>query len=106
HVGNEAAVSVDVLAEDARNVRMVEHYGAGRAAALDKAQDLGVRLLAAGRPLGLAGVGQEGFVRLYGLADATQALGRGRGHGFPDSHPKEPSSFEAAAKDTLKLAGT
>jgi len=61
-VANEFAVLVDVRPQVTRNAAVIQHDRTGVSAALDKAQDDGVRALTDARlALGLAGVGQRGL---------------------------------------------
>lgn len=106
-IGNEAAVLVHHLAQVTANATMIESDRMGISATFYKAQNDSVRALAlARRPLGLARVGQRGFVGLDYLPSAAQRAARGIGsHCKANTVAKVPRGFHAAAERPLKLAG-
>ena len=105
-IGNEAAVLVDEATQVLRNAAMIERNRTGIAATLHKAQHNRVWTLAARRSLGLARIGDRGFVGLDNLAGTAQRAARGVGsHCKPNAVAEKPRGFQAAAQGALQLAG-
>jgi hypothetical protein len=104
-VSHEAAILMNVTPDHAADHPMIDHQRADIATALHKAQDNGVRPLAAGAAPGLARIGDGGFVGFHGLASAAHGIGCSGVHDEPDTVAKVPGGFHAAAKHPLKLAG-
>ena len=84
---------------------MVDDHGADRAGTVNKAQNIGMRPLAAGAALGLWRVGNCRFVRFNRLAFSPNRRGSAGVHGKPDAMVKEPSGFHAAIEHPLNLPG-
>lgn len=103
-IGNEASVRVNVATDMAHDAAMIEDHGTDHATTLDKAQDVSVRPLALGSTLGLARIGERGFICFDGLTGAAQGTNIAAGsHGEADAMAKVPSGFHSAAQGPLKL---
>src|SRR5689334_14846674 len=90
------------------NAPMIERDRSDVAAALHKAEHLGVMGAPpeANRALRLAGPRQFGFVGLNRLAAATKQIGITAGrHGQPDTMAEKPSRLHAAIQHPLDLPG-
>jgi hypothetical protein len=108
-IGNQAACRIQVLADSAAHVAMIQIHGADVAAALDQREHLGSGLGVQRNTGSLAGLrrfGQISFIGLNGHAKAAQRASIGtRGHGQADAMAHEPRGFHAATEHPLKLAG-
>jgi hypothetical protein len=107
-VSDQAARIVQMLAQGIAHIAMIQVHGADRTAALDQAEHhrrgLGIQRQAS-RFTGLGRLGQVGFVRLDGLAEAAQWAGGTGRHGMTNPMAHEPRGFHAAAEHPLQLPG-
>lgn len=104
-IGHKAALGVELAVEQAADATMVDHHGSDRAAALDKAKNLDVRLAAA-RPLTrLDRAAHFHIVGLDRLAFAANRPALVGVHHFANAVAQVPCRFEAATEHSLKLPG-
>jgi len=105
-VAHQAAALIKMLVQARANAAMVKNDGPDRTAALDKAENLDVRLATAGALAGLSRLAHFHIVDFDGFAFAThRAKVAARRHRKPNTVAKMPSGFHAAAQGPLKLAG-
>jgi len=106
-ISDQSAVAIKMFVKARTDAAMVDHHGANRAAAFNKAQNLDVMGAAAEafRASGLARTRYLGFIRLDSLSSTSHGTRLYRGHHLPNAMAEVPSGFHAAAKHPLKLAG-
>ena len=105
-IAHQSAALIEVLVQARANAAMVKNDGPDRAAALDKAQHLDVRLATAGALAGLSRFAHFHIVDFDGLAFAAhRAKVAARRHRKANAVPKVPCGFHATTQGPLKLAG-